>query len=269
MRELERNFLNLHPPTPVALTRVGVVGKGRLGPAIAGALREAGYQVGEPAGRGEVPAGVEAILLCVPDAEIPAAAEAVAGRAPLVGHTSGATPLTALEPARRAGAEVLGLHPLQTVTGEDTRFTGCGCAVAGSSPGALLAAARMATELGMASFTVEDSQRAAYHAAASISSNFLVTLQADAERLAASAGISGFDARAMLGQLVRTTVENWIELGPERALTGPVARGDQGTVDAQREAIASRCPELEPMFDALVERTQALAASGTPAGAGA
>jgi predicted short-subunit dehydrogenase-like oxidoreductase (DUF2520 family) len=265
MRELERNFPHLHPPTPVALTRVGVVGKGRLGLAIAAALREAGYEVGEPAGRGEVPAGAEAILLCVPDAEIAAAAEVVAGRAGLVGHTSGATPLSALEPARRAGAEVFGLHPLQTVTGEDTRFAGCGCAVAGSSPGAVLAAARIATELGMASFTVADSQRAAYHAAASISSNFLVTLQADAERLAASAGISGFDARAMLGQLVRTTVENWIELGPERALTGPVARGDQATVAAQRKAIADRCPELEPMFDALVERTEALAHRAVPA----
>jgi predicted short-subunit dehydrogenase-like oxidoreductase (DUF2520 family) len=258
MRELERNFPNLHARTPVALTRVGVVGRGRLGSAIAAALREAGYRVGEPAGRGEVPSG-EAILLCVPDSEIAAAAEVVAGRAPLVGHTSGATPLTALEPARRAGAEVFGLHPLQTVSGPGTRFAGCGCAVAGSSPGALLAAARIATQLGMASFSVEDSQRSAYHAAASISSNFLVTLQADAEALAASAGITGFDARAMLGPLVRTTVENWIELGPERALTGPVARGDHATVAAQRAAIAERCPQLEPMFDALVERTEALA----------
>jgi predicted short-subunit dehydrogenase-like oxidoreductase (DUF2520 family) len=259
MRELERNFPHLHPPTPVALTRVGVVGKGRLGLAIAAALREAGYSVGEPAGRGEVPSGAEAILLCVPDAEIAAAAEVVAGRAPLVGHTSGATPLSALEPARRAGAEVFGLHPLQTVTGEHTRFAGCGCAVAGSSPGAVLAAARMATQLGMASFTVADSQRAAYHAAASISSNFLVTLQAEAEALADAAGIEGFDARQMLGPLVRTTVENWAALGPKRALTGPVARGDQATVAAQRTAIASQRPQLVPLFDQLVERTEALA----------
>ena len=124
---------------------------------------------------------------------------------------------------------------------------------------ALEVAERLATDLGMAPFPVEDSQRAAYHAAASISSNFLVTLQAEAEALAASAGIEGFDARRMLGPLVRTTVENWIELGPERALTGPVARGDHETVAAQRAAIADRCPQLEPLFDALVERTEALA----------
>ena len=106
----------------------------------------------------------------------------------------------------------------------------------------MLAAARIATELGMAAFAVADDQRAAYHAAASISSNFLVTLEADAERLAASAGISRLrrprDARAA----GPATVENWIELGPERALTGPVARGDQATVAAQRKAIAERRP---------------------------
>jgi predicted short-subunit dehydrogenase-like oxidoreductase (DUF2520 family) len=223
---------------------------------MAAALDLAGYDVPGPYGRGEVPAGCDAILLCVPDAEIAAAAEVVAGAARFVGHTSGATPLRALEPA---GAELFGLHPLQTVTAAGADFTGCGCAVAGSTPEALVVAERFATDLGMAPFTVEDSQRAAYHAAASISSNFLVTLQAEAETLAASAGIEGFDARRMLGPLVRTTVANWIELGPERALTGPVARGDHETVAAQRAAIADRCPELEPLFDALVERTEALA----------
>src|SRR3954466_1020725 len=103
-------------PNPVesphcAPASVGVVGRGRLGTALARALGEAGVQVDGPAGRGEVPAG-EAILLCVPDEEIGAAAEVVAGSAPLVGHTSGATPLSALGPA--AGAQWFGLHPLQS-----------------------------------------------------------------------------------------------------------------------------------------------------------
>jgi predicted short-subunit dehydrogenase-like oxidoreductase (DUF2520 family) len=257
MRELERNT-HLHSPSlPRDLTGVGVVGSGRLGTAIAAALRDSGHGVAGPYGRGEVPAGCDAILLCVPDAEIPAAAAAVAGAARFVGHTSGATPLTALE---AADAELFGLHPLQTVTGPGAALAGCGCAVAGSTDAALELAESIATGLGMIPFHVEDSQRAAYHAAASISSNFLVTLQAEAEALAASAGIEGFDARRMLGPLVRTTVENWIELGPERALTGPVARGDHETVAAQRAAVADRCPHLEPLFDALVERTEALAA---------
>src|SRR3954468_23454197 len=134
MRELERNAAaetNPSPPPPVA--SVGVLGRGRVGWALSAALRDAGYTVGEPAGRGEIPSG-HAILLCVPDAEIPAAAAAVAGAAAYVGHTSGATPLSALE---AAGAQVFGLHPLQTITADGAELRGCGAAVAGSSPEAL------------------------------------------------------------------------------------------------------------------------------------
>jgi predicted short-subunit dehydrogenase-like oxidoreductase (DUF2520 family) len=253
MRELERNFPHSPTPPPVSTTGLVVVGRGRLGTALAGALG-----LDAPLGRGDAPPfGSEAVLLCVPDAEIPAAAAALAGRARLVGHTSGATPLSALA---GAGAEAFAVHPLQTVTAAGADFRGCGCAVAGSTQRALELAETIATGLGMTPFAVEDSQRAAYHAAASIASNFLVTLEAEAEALARAAGIDGFDARLMLGPLVRTTVENWIALGPERALTGPVARGDEATVAAQRAAIAAARPGLAPLFDAFVERTEKLAA---------
>jgi predicted short-subunit dehydrogenase-like oxidoreductase (DUF2520 family) len=102
---------------------------------------------------------------------------------------------------------------------------------------------------------VADSDRAAYHAAASIASNFLITLEAAAERLAATAGVE----RELLAPLVRATVENWATLGPERALTGPVARGDEATIARQRGAVAERAPDLLPLFDALVDATRALA----------
>jgi predicted short-subunit dehydrogenase-like oxidoreductase (DUF2520 family) len=257
MRELERTADHPHPPPGRQITAIAVVGAGRMGRAMAAALSAAGYDAGEPHRRGDVPVDADAVLLCVPDAEIPAAAAAVAGAAAFVGHTSGATTLGALE---ASGADAFGLHPLQTVTGPAARFNGCGCAIAGSTPEAFELARSLAHDLGMLPFGVEDDQRAAYHAAASIASNFLVTLEAEAEALAGAAGIEGFDARRMLGPLVRTTVENWIALGSARALTGPVARGDQATVAAQRAAIASQRPQLEPLFDALVERTEALAA---------
>jgi predicted short-subunit dehydrogenase-like oxidoreductase (DUF2520 family) len=240
---------------------VGVVGAGRLGTALAAALREAGFDVDGPVGRGAVPDG-EAILLCVPDSEIRAAASFVAGAAPLVGHTSGATPLSALEPAR---AELFGLHPLQTFAGVKTSFEGCGCAVAGSTPAAGEAAAGIARRLGMTPFELTDDRRAAYHAAASIASNFLVTLEAAAERVAAGAGLEPAAARALLAPLVRRTVAQWSEGGPERALTGPVARGDHATVAAQREAVAATAPALLPLFDELVERTRELAGRGVAA----
>jgi predicted short-subunit dehydrogenase-like oxidoreductase (DUF2520 family) len=247
-------------PTSDSLTgvRVGVVGAGRLGTALAGALRAAGIEVEGPAGRGQVPRGRDAIVLCVPDAEIPAAAATVAGAAPLVGHTSGATPLGALEPA---GGAAFGLHPLQTFPpgSRPEAFRGAGCAVAGSTTEALAFATALARTLGMAPFTIDDEGRAAYHAAASVASNFTVTLLAAAERIAAGAGLAPDEARALLAPLVRRTVDTVAELGPERALTGPVARGDDATVEAQRRAVADAAPELLDLFDELVRRTRALA----------
>lgn len=105
--------------------------------------------------------------------------------------------------------------------------------------------------------TVADDDRAAYHAAASIASNFLVTLEAAAERIAATAGVE----RAALVPLVRASLENWAALGPERALTGPLVRGDEETVARQRAAVEERTPELLELFDAMAGATRALAAT--------
>jgi predicted short-subunit dehydrogenase-like oxidoreductase (DUF2520 family) len=248
----------MHPdqhtlPSPL---RVGIVGAGRVGNALAAALRDAGVEVEGPLGRGGRPAGCDAILLCVPDAEIASAAELVTAAAPLVGHTSGATPLSALA---HAGVDAFGLHPLQTVATSDARFEGAGAAVAGSTPEATAFAAALAERLGMTPFEIDDEGRAAYHAAASVASNFLVTLQAAAETIAAGAGLEREQARALLAPLVRQTVENIAELGPEAALTGPVARGDEATVAAQRAAVEETAPELLELFDELVRRTRDLA----------
>jgi predicted short-subunit dehydrogenase-like oxidoreductase (DUF2520 family) len=239
------------------VTRVGVVGAGRLGSALSSALRAAGLDVEGPLGRGELPRERDAIVLCVPDGEIEAAAAAVAGAAPLIGHTSGATPLTALAPA---GGAAFGMHPLQTFTGGDSdTFAGAGCAIAGSTPEALAFAADLARTLGMAPFEIDDDGRAAYHASASVAANFLVTLQAAAERIAAGAGLEPAEARRLLIPLVRRTVENVAEHGPGHALTGPVARGDDATVAAQRRAVAEAAPELLDLFDVLVAHTRELA----------
>jgi predicted short-subunit dehydrogenase-like oxidoreductase (DUF2520 family) len=137
-------------------------------------------------------------------------------------------------------------------------FIGAGAAVAGSSAETLDLARGLAARVGTRPIEIAPGDRAAYHAAASIASNFLITLEAAAERLAATAGVE----RADLVPLVRATVENWARLGAERALTGPVARGDEGTVAAQREAVLERIPEMAPLFDALVQATRAVAGTG-------
>jgi predicted short-subunit dehydrogenase-like oxidoreductase (DUF2520 family) len=241
-----------------AADRMAVVGAGRVGVPLASGLRAAGLTVEGPLGRGEKPAACDAVVLCVPDAEISAAAGVVAGAAPFVGHTSGATPLRALDPAN---AEAFGLHPLQTFasgSGPET-FSGAGAAVAGTTARALDVAIFLAERLGMTPFQIDDDGRAAYHAAASIASNFLVTLQAAAETVAAGAGLEPSEARALLMPLVRRTLDNVAELGPEAALTGPVARGDEPTVAAQRAAVEEVVPHLLDLFDELVHHTRTLA----------
>ena len=239
------------------LDSIAVVGAGRLGSALVAALRAAGLSVDGPLVRGADPRAA-IVLLCVPDAEIAAAAGAVGGRdGLLVGHCSGATTLDPL-----AGHEAFSLHPLMTVPAGSPpeAFRGAAAAVDGSTPRALAAAGELARRLGMRPMRVAPEDRAAYHAAASIASNFLVTLEAAAERLAGTAGVD----RAALAPLVRAAVDTWAELGPERALTGPIARGDEGTVARQREAVLARTPELVPLFDALVDATRALARQEVP-----
>lgn len=254
--------MNLHDQSSPGPLRVGIVGPGRVGTALARALRQTGVDVEGPVGRGARPSRCDAIVLCVPDAEITAAAEIVTAAAPFVGHTSGATPLSALA---HAGVPGFGLHPLQSFAHPGVSFEGAGAAVAGTTPEALAFATALAERLGMRPFEIDDEGRAAYHAAASVASNFLVTLQAAAETLARGAGLSREDARALLMPLVRQTVENVAELGPEAALTGPVARGDEETVAAQRAAVAEAAPELVELFDELVELTRSLAGQRTPA----
>lgn len=250
-------------PAPAGAT-VAVIGAGRLGTALATALRASGLRVAGPLGRDDRPDHCDAVVLCVPDSEIYAAAATVAGSAPLVGHTSGATPLTALA---AAGATAFGLHPLQTFAGGEApeRFTGVGCAVAGQTAPASEFASDLACRLGMRPFELADEDRAAYHAAAAIASNFLVVLEAMAEEVAGGAGLDPPDARALLAPLVRSTVDNWAERGPQRALTGPVARGDRATVARHRAAVADTAPASLALFDELVDRTEALASAEAPA----
>jgi predicted short-subunit dehydrogenase-like oxidoreductase (DUF2520 family) len=231
--------------------RIAIVGDGRLGTAMAAALGAAGVAVEGPLGRDEtVSSQPAAVLLCVPDDQIEAAAAPLPpGR--LVGHCSAATTLAALAPH-----EAFSLHPLMTVTPAGADFAGATAAIAGATPRALRTAAELARALGMHVLEIDEADRAAYHAAASVASNFLVVIEELAERLARTAGLD----REPLVALVRASVDNWAALGSQRALTGPVARGDERTVARQRAAVAERAPEDLELFDALVAATRRLAA---------
>ena len=224
-------------PAAVRNQTVAIVGAGRLGRALVSALHQAGVTVSGPHGRGFDGQSADVVLLCVPDGEIGRAAAALRA-GPLVGHCSGATSLAVL---RRAGAagRAFSLHPLVTATPVGADFTGAPAAIAGSSPPSLAVAHGLAKVLGMKPFSVADEDRVAYHAAAAMAANFLVTLQWAAARLMQTASV---DPGVVL-PLARQALENWAAFGPA-ALTGPVARGDVGTVAAHRDAVAARTPDL-------------------------
>ena len=173
----------------------------------------------------------------------------------LLGHVSGATSLDGVD---------FRIHPLQTFTGTESpeAFHGIGAAVAGRTDEAMSIAEQLSHALGARPFRIDDAHRASYHAAASFSSNFVLTVLDAAEQLAATAGIPDEEARSLLAPLVRRTVENWAERGAGAVLTGPIVRGDQATVARQRAAAEEL--ELQSLFDSLAAATRTIASR--PAG---
>jgi predicted short-subunit dehydrogenase-like oxidoreductase (DUF2520 family) len=236
---------------PLTDAGISIVGAGRLGHALAEAMRGAALPVRGPMGRGSSGEGAEIVLLCVPDSSIAEAARQIEpGR--FVGHCSGASTLAPLAPH-----EAFSMHPLMTVAGRNlsVSFAGAGCAVAGSTERARTVAIALAERLLMKPFAVADADRDLYHAAASMASNYLVTLEAAAERMATLAGVR----RDLLAPLVRAAVENWARAGARTALTGPIVRGDLATAGRQEAAVAARAPELLPLWTALASATRTLA----------
>ncbi len=256
MRELERDHTTTSSaPTP--LGRLVVVGAGRAGGSIAAAARAAGVDV-HVAARGAPVEDASVVLLCVPDGAIAEACEELApslGPTTFVGHVSGATGLDALAPAQAAGCPTFSLHPLQTIPTAETSLAGAPCAISASSGQALELARVLGERLGMRPFEVPDEGRAAYHAAASIASNFLIALEESAAQLMESAGVE--EPHAVLAPLVLRTAANWADSGAD-ALTGPIARGDEDTVARHLEALAEHAPELRPLYEALAQRTREL-----------
>jgi len=227
-----------------------IVGDGRMGRALTAALTKIGTTVVGPVRRNE-PIRGDLVLFAVPDREIAAAAAGAPSDA-IVGHTAGAMTLDVLAPR-----EAFSLHPLMTASPGRAEFAGASAAVAGSTPRALEIARAIATRLSMEPLEIPDSRRAAYHAAASIAANFLVTLESMAARVGAAGGLE----RRHLLPLARAAMENWGALGPA-ALTGPIARGDNETVSQNRAAVQAAAPELLAAWDAMAAATAALARDG-------
>jgi predicted short-subunit dehydrogenase-like oxidoreductase (DUF2520 family) len=215
---------------------VNVIGRGRVGSAIAARLEERGVPL--------VERGAELTLLCVPDTVIRDVAGGLSPGPGGIGHVSGATPLSALDPHTRR----FSLHPLQTFTRArgPEQLDGAWAAVTAETDEARGLGFELARLLGLEPFELSDEARPLYHAGAAIASNYLVTLHRVASELFAAAGAPP----EALEALMRRTIENGFEL------TGPIERGDWETVEAHRRAIRGVRPDLEPLYDVLAEATR-------------
>ncbi|MGW4300285.1 Rossmann-like and DUF2520 domain-containing protein [Streptomyces sp. NPDC004100] len=263
---------------PARLT-VGVVGAGRVGPALAASLQLAGHVPVAASGvsdasrrRAEVmlpgvplvpPAEVlqraDLVLLTVPDDALPSLVTGLAETGAvrpgqLLVHTSGRYGVSVLEPALRAGALPLALHPAMTFTGTPVdvqRLAGCSFGV--TAPEELrLAAQALVIEMGGEPEWIAEENRPLYHAALALGSNHLITLVAQSMELLRTAGVDAPDR--MLGPLLGAALDNALRSG-DAALTGPVARGDAGTVTAHLDQLRKHAPDTVEGYLAMARAT--------------
>ncbi|WP_245694480.1 Rossmann-like and DUF2520 domain-containing protein [Streptomyces abyssalis] len=256
-----------------------MVGTGRVGPALGAALRQAGHRpvaasgVSEASRRraaellpgvplvdpSQVLAGADLVLLTVPDDVLP---ELIAGLAAtgavrqgqLIAHTSGRYGTGVLEPALRAGALPLALHPVMTFTGTPVdvqRLAGCSFGV--TAPEELrLAAQALVIEMGGEPEWIAEEARPLYHAALAIGANHLVTLVGQSMDLLRESGVEA--PEKMLGPLLGAALDNSLRSG-DAALTGPVARGDAGTVSVHLAELAEHAPRMVASYLAMARAT--------------
>ena len=207
-------------------------------------------------------------LLSVPDDAIAATAQMLADRAvvrpgAVVFHASGAAEAEVLAALRQVGAQVASLHPAFSFADPAravSQFAGTLCALEGDAA-ALPLLQDFAAAIGAQPFALAPGGKAAYHAALSVASNYLVTLTDIARQLALQGGVDEALLSALLGPLMQGSLANALALGPQQALTGPIVRGDAATV-ARHLAVLP--PALQPVYRTLGERTVALAGTRLP-----
>ncbi len=265
------------------LPTIGFIGAGVVGGGLARAFSEAGYLVTAVHSRtpehretlaealpkaaafsraADAVAACDVIFLTVPDDAVGPVVESIPWRAgDSVVHCNGARSIDLLETARIAGAAVGVFHPLQSFASVEQalkNLPGSSFAIEASTAELLETLRRMVAALhGDPILLAGD--RAIYHASAVVACNYLVTLLDIASGLWMSLGLTKEDGLKALLPLVRGTVENLERLGLPGALTGPIARGDVGTIQRHLRALRAVAPEALPVYKELARRTIPLA----------
>ncbi len=263
------------------LPSIGFIGAGRVARILAPAFVGAGYRVVAAASR--TPASADALAHAVKGCEA-TDAQRVADLADLVFittndgaigaavadvswsqgtaavHCSGATTLEPLAPARRQGAGVGSWHPFQTFGAQGTTTSLSGITVGIEAEAPLFdTLAELAERVGATPLAVPAEARALYHAASVMSCGYFTTLLHEATTLWERAGLPKEAAAPAMRKLVESTLANFVSAGAHASLTGPVSRGDDGTVRLHLDAVAAKAPELLPLYTAISSRSLALA----------
>lgn len=195
------------------------------------------------------------LWLCVPDTNVVAVAERIAGmrklRGQVVVHSSGALTAEALAPARQAGARVAAVHPVMTFpTRDPVPLPGVLFGIETTSRAARQMLSGAVRQLGGVPFTVDSSRKALYHAAGTMASPLLVSAVAAAMETARAAGLGEHAAKAVVEALARTTLRNLFDRGVRSSFSGPFARGDAATVNLHLQALAPH-PILADVYRSL------------------
>ncbi len=259
--------------------RVGIIGAGAVGTALGVAISRAGWPVTAVASRdvgrrerfaslvpgvraflepGAVLEEVELVVVAVPDDAIPAVVDSMrlyAGQTMV--HTSGALGAEVLTPALAAGSHIGAFHPLVSFTSDVERSVAgiAGATIAIEGDESILGLlADLAEAIGGVPVRLPPGAKAAYHAAAVMASGGLIALLDAIVSLGATAGLDERGAVAIYGRLMEQTLANARAVGVAAALTGPIVRGDAGTVEAHLEALRRLAPGAVELYQAAARR---------------
>jgi predicted short-subunit dehydrogenase-like oxidoreductase (DUF2520 family) len=255
---------------------IAIVGCGTVGSAIGKLLSDAGYRISGVAtsnlktarkaagvtGAGtfsnspsEVTTGAKVVFITTPDDLIESTCVKISedkgfARDTVVIHCSGGLSSEILSSAKRCGALVATLHPLQSFASVDQAVSlvpGSFCTIEGDR-NALSVVRQIVQDIGGIILEITAEKKTLYHAAAVVASNYLVTLIYLALELNHAAGLPSDTSLEALLPLIEGTLSNIGKKGIPGALTGPIARGDVATVSAHVKAIEKDAPELLPLY---------------------
>jgi predicted short-subunit dehydrogenase-like oxidoreductase (DUF2520 family) len=256
---------------------ISFVGAGALASGLAKLLHAQGYSIGEIVTRpstgsrrkgvalarsvgaetvmlGNAKLGCDLLWLAVPDAAVEVVSRALAARGhlpPVVLHASGALSSQAMSALAERGVHTGSAHPMMTfVAGDPPSLKGAWFAMEGN-PAAVRAARAIARKLGAKSFTIQAEEKVLYHAFGAMLSPMLAAELEAAERVGLRAGIRSQDVRRIMEPIVLRTVHNVLRNGAGRSFSGPLARGDVGTVALHLESLAGSPESL--VYRALME----------------